>query len=303
MDFSYLQQSTFSLVSFVFIVSLMVGSFLNVVIYRLPLMLEKKWLVQSQEILGFPIENDQEFNLCLPRSHCPNCQAVITWFQNIPIISYLLLRGRCGGCQIKIAWRYPMVELLTAVSSTFVAWRVGYAEQLPFMLILTWVLITLSFIDFDHLLLPDVIVIPTMWLGLAISIDKVIVDSENSITGAIAGYLSLWLIYYFYKIVTNKQGMGYGDFKLLALFGAWFGWQVLPIIVFISAFLTLFFSICLVVFKKQEWSKPVPFGPYLAIAGWSVMLYGDDFIKWYSEMFFRFLGLQPILPPTLFFNF
>lgn len=296
MDFSYLQQSTLMLLLFVFIVSLMVGSFLNVVIYRLPLMLEKTWLTQSQEFLGLPVDIGEIFNLSLPRSHCPKCQSVIKWFENIPVISYLVLRGRCGSCGAKISWRYPMVELLTAICSVCVAWRVGYSDQLPFMLLLTWVLITLSFIDLDHLLLPDIIVIPTLWLGLAISTNDIIVGSAESIVGAIVGYLSLRSIYHVYKLLTKKEAMGYGDFKLLAVFGAWFGWQILPVIVFVSAFLTLFVSLCLMLFKNQEWSKPVPFGPYLAIAGWGSMLYGHDFIKWYGEMFFLgFSGLQTIL--------
>lgn len=296
MDFSYLQQSTLMLLLFVFIVSLMVGSFLNVVIYRLPLMLEKTWLTQSQEFLGLPVDFGEIFNLSLPRSHCPKCQSVIKWFENIPVISYLVLRGRCGSCGAKISWRYPMVELLTAICSVCVAWRVGYSDQLPFMLLLTWVLITLSFIDLDHLLLPDIIVIPTLWLGLAISTNDIIVGSAESIVGAIVGYLSLRSIYHVYKLLTKKEAMGYGDFKLLAVFGAWFGWQILPVIVFVSAFLTLFVSLCLMLFKNQEWSKPVPFGPYLAIAGWGSMLYGHDFIKWYGEMFFLgFSGLQTIL--------
>lgn len=286
MDFSYLQQSTLMLLLFVFIVSLMVGSFLNVVIYRLPLMLEKTWLTQSQEFLGLPVDIGEIFNLSLPRSHCPKCQSVIKWFENIPVISYLVLRGRCGSCGAKISWRYPMVELLTAICSVCVAWRVGYSDQLPFMLLLTWVLITLSFIDLDHLLLPDIIVIPTLWLGLAISTNDIIVGSAESIVGAIVGYLSLRSIYHVYKLLTKKEAMGYGDFKLLAVFGAWFGWQILPVIVFVSAFLILFVSLCLMLFKNQEWSKPVPFGPYLAIAGWGSMLYGHDFIKWYGEMFF-----------------
>jgi len=286
MDFSYLQQSTLMLLSFVFFVSLMVGSFLNVVIYRLPLMLEKSWLTQSQEFLGLPIDNSERFDLSLPGSHCPKCHAEIKWFQNIPVISYLVLRGRCGNCGTKISWRYPMVELLTAICSVFVACRVGYSDQLAFMLLLTWVLITLSFIDLDHLLLPDIIVIPTLWLGLAISTNAIIVSSSESIIGAIVGYLSLRIVYHFYKLLTKKEAMGYGDFKLFAVFGAWFGWQILPVIVFVSAFLTLFVSLCLMLFKNQEWSKPVPFGPYLAIAGWGAMLYGYDFIKWYIEMFF-----------------
>ncbi|MFM8341239.1 MAG: prepilin peptidase [Methylomonas sp.] len=286
MDFSYLQQSTLMLLLFVFFVSLMVGSFLNVVIYRLPLMLEKSWLTQSQEFLGLPIDNSERFDLSLPGSHCPKCHAEIKWFQNIPVISYLVIRGRCGNCGTKISWRYPMVELLTAICSVFVAWRVGYSDQLAFMLLLTWVLITLSFIDLDHLLLPDIIVIPTLWLGLAISTNAIIVSSSESIIGAIVGYLSLRIVYHFYKFLTKKEAIGYGDFKLIAVFGAWFGWQILPVIVFVSAFLTLFVSLCLMLLKSQEWSKPVPFGPYLAIAGWSAMLYGHDFIKWYSKMFF-----------------
>jgi leader peptidase (prepilin peptidase)/N-methyltransferase len=287
MDFSYLQQSTLMLLLFVFIISLMIGSFLNVVIYRLPLMMEKAWLTQSQEFLGLPIDHSERFNLSLPSSHCPKCQSVIRWFENIPVISYLVLRGQCSSCGNKIAWRYPMVELLTAICSVLVAWRIGYSAQLPFMLLLTWILITLSFIDLDHLLLPDIIVIPTLWLGLAISVNTIIVGSRESIVGAMVGYLSLCIIYHVYKLLTNKEAMGYGDFKLLAVFGAWFGWQILPIIVFVSALLTILVSLILIGFKKHQWSKPVPFGPYLAIAGWGAMLYGDDFIKWYYEIFFN----------------
>lgn len=257
---------------------LMIGSFLNVVIYRLPIMMQRDWKQECQEFLELPITDQatHTFNLALPGSQCPSCHADIMWYQNLPVLSYLFLHGRCARCKIKISLRYPFVELLTSCLSVLVVYQLGPHISTLFALLLTWVLIALSGIDFDHQLLPDNIILPMLWLGLFLSLFNIFIDPVSSIIGAVAGYLFLWTIYQAFKLLTGKEGMGYGDFKLLALLGAWLGWQYLPLIILLSSLTGAIIGTFLIIFVKQDKNIPIPFGPYLAIAGWIALLWGEQ---------------------------
>ncbi len=264
------------------VIGLLIGSFLNVVIYRLPIMMNRQWRKDCLEYLE--LENDTPhtvFNLSLPASHCTHCQTKIQPWQNIPILSYLWLHRKCAKCNASISWRYPVVEFLTAFLSMIVAWHFGYGEQAAAGLLLTWVLITLSLIDLDHQLLPDVIVLPMLWLGLIASLLGIFTDSATSIIGAISGYLALWSVYHSFKLFTGKEGMGHGDFKLLAMFGAWLGWQYLGLIILLSSIVGTCIGITLISLNKQSRDVPIPFGPYLAIAGWIALLWGNNLNQWY----------------------
>jgi leader peptidase (prepilin peptidase)/N-methyltransferase len=265
------------------ILGLIIGSFLNVVIYRLPIMMEQEWRRDCREFLELEPEttSDFSFNLILPHSHCPHCQTSIKPYQNIPVLSYLLLRGKCANCAKPISVRYPLIEAFTGICSAIVAQHFGYGVELAFALLLTWALITLSFIDIDKHLLPDSIVLPLVWLGLLMSLFNVYTDAHKSIIGAVAGYLSLWTVYHIFKIVTGKEGMGYGDFKLLALFGAWLGWKFLPLIILLSSLVGAVIGISMVIFGDRDHSTPIPFGPYLAAAGWLALLWGNEIIDVY----------------------
>lgn len=264
------------------IIGLLVGSFLNVVIYRLPVMLQRSWRKECLEYLQMEAESEGEpFNLSLPLSHCPKCQSPIKPYQNIPVISYVFLKGQCAHCKNPISIRYPLIEAFTATLSVLVALHFGYTPQAGFALLLTWCLITLSFIDIDHQLLPDNITLPMLWLGLLLSLFGLYTDVNASVIGAIAGYMVLWLVYQAFKLVTGKEGMGYGDFKLLALFGAWLGWQTLPMIILLSSLVGAVIGITMIIFAKQDHNKPIPFGPYLAAAGWIALLWGNDLNRLY----------------------
>lgn len=223
----------------------------------------------------------EPFNLALPLSRCPNCNTPIQPYQNIPVISYLFLKGQCAQCSTPISLRYPLIEAFTALTSAIVAWHFGYTPQTVFALVLTWSLIALSFIDIDHQLLPDSITLPALWLGLFLSLFALFADTHSSIIGAIAGYLALWAVYHLFKLATGKEGMGYGDFKLLALFGAWLGWQSLPVIILLSSLVGSVIGIAMVVFVKKDHTVPIPFGPYLAVAGWIALLWGNDINRLY----------------------
>jgi len=274
------------------VLGLLIGSFLNVMIFRLPVMMEREWREQCEMLLAEDDEDVNElsgndrFNLAKPDSRCPKCKKPIAFWENIPVISYALLRGKCRHCQTRISFRYPLVELITALLSVAVALHFGFSMQVLFALILTWALIALTFIDYDTQLLPDDITLPLIWLGLLISLGNVFVDSTTSIIGAVAGYLSLWLVYQTFKLLTGKEGMGFGDFKLLALLGAWLGWQMLPVVILLSSFAGAIIGISLVVFKKHNKDKPIPFGPYLAIAGWIALLYGNAIVDAYIKLTF-----------------
>ncbi len=264
------------------IIGLLVGSFLNVVIYRMPIMLQRSWRKECLEYLQMDAEEEAEpFNLSLPLSRCPHCQSPIKAYQNIPVISYVFLKGQCANCKQAISLRYPIIELLTAITSVVVAWHFGYSAEAGFALLLTWVLIALSFIDIDHQLLPDDITLPVLWLGLFLSLFGLYADTHASVIGAIAGYMVLWLVYQAFKLVTGKEGMGYGDFKLLALFGAWLGWQALPLIILLSSLVGAVIGITMMIVVKRDHNIPIPFGPYLAVAGWIALLWGYEINQLY----------------------
>jgi leader peptidase (prepilin peptidase)/N-methyltransferase len=283
---------TFAVIAFLF--ALLVGSFLNVVIYRLPIMMYREWQEQCAELQAAdtPELPEKPFNLVVPRSACPSCGAGITAWQNIPVISYLLLRGRCAGCQQKISARYPLVELLTAVLAAIVALRLGFTLESLMAIGLTFALVAISLIDYDHQLIPDSIVLPLLWVGLGMSLfhgyvpgSVLFVSPKDAIIGAIAGYLSLWSVYQVFKLVTGKEGMGYGDFKLLAALGAWLGWQSLHLIILLSAVVGALFGIAMILFRGRDRQLPIPFGPYLAAAGWVAMLWGAQIWNAYLAKF------------------
>lgn len=269
------------------VLGLVVGSFLNVVIHRLPLMMERQWRRQCREFLDeAPADHAPEARLDLisPPSQCPHCGHPIGAAENIPVISYLLLRGRCRACGGPISARYPVVELGTALLSLIVVWQLGLTWAAGAALVLTWSLICLSVIDIDHQMLPDAITLPVLWLGLLISLPGLFVDSHTSIIGAACGYLALWLIYKAFKWLTGKEGMGYGDFKLLAMLGAWLGWKVLPLVILLSSVVGAATGIAMIVVRGRDRNIPIPFGPYLAAAGWLALLWGDGIIHGYFAL-------------------
>lgn len=266
------------------VIGLLVGSFLNVVIYRLPVMMQRNWRKECTEYLQINSEETQgedAFNLAFPLSRCPGCNTPIKPYQNIPVISYVFLKGKCAQCNCHISMRYPIIEAFTAITSAIVAWHFGYSPQTVFALVLTWSLIALSFIDIDHQLLPDSITLPVLWLGMCLSLFNLFTDAHSSIIGAIAGYMALWAVYHLFKLATGKEGMGYGDFKLLALFGAWLGWQYLPVIILLSSLVGAVIGISMIIFVRRDHTIPIPFGPYLAAAGWIALLWGNDINQLY----------------------
>ncbi|WP_303907587.1 prepilin peptidase [Thiohalomonas denitrificans] len=267
----------------IFVLGLAVGSFLNVVIYRLPVMMESAWRLHCQELVGetaAPAESEP-FNLARPASRCPHCGHRIGPLENIPLFSYLFQKGRCRHCKAPISARYPAVELTTAILSAVTAWHFGFGWEAAFALLLTWGLVALTFIDLDHQLLPDDITLPLLWLGLGLSLAGVFVPPATAIIGAAAGYLSLWTVYQLFRLATGKEGMGYGDFKLLGLLGAWLGWQSLPVIIILSSVVGAAVGIGLILFRGHERGTPIPFGPYLAAAGWLALLWGEDLTRAY----------------------
>nr|WP_084162428.1 A24 family peptidase [Methylocaldum szegediense] len=268
----------------------MVGSFLNVVIHRLPIMLERNWRRECRAFLDLEPEPepDQPYNLLVPGSRCPRCDRPIRAWENIPIVSYLLLKRRCKGCRTPIPFRYPAIEALTALISIAVAWHFGFTWQTASALILSWSLICLSFIDFDRQLLPDAITLPVLWTGLFLNVFNIFTDSASSILGAIFGYLSLWLVYHVFRLATGKEGMGYGDFKLLAMLGAWLGWSLLPVVVLLSSLVGAVIGTTMVAVFRRDRSIPIPFGPYLAIAGWIALMWGDDI----NAAYLNFAGIS-----------
>jgi len=258
---------------------LSVGSFLNVVIYRLPVILEKEWKQQCQEFLELEVSEQKKFNLAFPASTCPSCKHKIKFWENIPVLSYLILRGKCSSCGTHISLQYPIVEASTALFSIIIAHHYGVSWQTVTALILTWSLIALTMIDVHKQLLPDNITLPLLWLGIICNMFGLFTDLESSVKGAIFGYLALWSVYHLFKVLTGKEGMGYGDFKLLAALGAWMGWKVLPLIIVLSSFVGAAIGIAMIVFTRHDKSVPIPFGPYLAIAGWIALLWGDAITK------------------------
>ncbi|WP_096085323.1 prepilin peptidase [Agaribacterium haliotis] len=268
--------------------SLLVGSFLNVVIYRLPISMMASW---RRECRAFLTENDglelgeapaeERFNVAFPRSHCPSCKQLIPAWCNIPVLSWVLLKGRCLRCKSPISLRYPFVELLTAATGVFCVWSYGLSFEAAALMLFSWTLICLIYIDIDHQLLPDSLTLPLLWAGLAVNSVATFVDLQSAVYGAMAGYLSLWSIYWAFKLLTGKEGMGFGDFKLLAALGAWMGWQQLPTIIILSSAVGAIFGIAGILMKGKDKDTPMPFGPYLAIAGWFAFFWGSDIQRWY----------------------
>ncbi|WP_237066163.1 prepilin peptidase [Microbulbifer guangxiensis] len=270
-----------------FVLGLLIGSFLNVVIYRLPIMMEREY---KRDFYSYfdqtpdPAEKkdlDETFNLILPHSHCPNCDAEIKPWHNIPVVSYLLLGGKCGFCGTKISKRYPLVELATGLLTAIVVWQLGFTWQALAGCVFTWALVALTGIDFDKQLLPDQITLPLLWAGLVINIWGVFVPLQDAVIGAVAGYLSLWAVYHIFKLVTGKEGMGAGDFKILAAIGAWFGWQMLPLVILLSAAVGAVAGLTWTTIAGRDKNLPIAFGPYLAGAGWIAMLWGEQIVGWY----------------------
>jgi leader peptidase (prepilin peptidase)/N-methyltransferase len=282
----------------IIIFGLLIGSFINVIIYRLPIILKKQWQSDCIEFLDELNHPQQEntltnkkqsetYNLNTPRSSCPNCGHLITAVENIPVLSYLILRGKCRECKSKISIRYPLIEILCAIVALLVALKFGVTINTAAMIVLSWALITLSIIDYDHQFLPDEITLPFLWLGLLFNAYFNVIPLFDAVVGAVVGYMTFWCLYKAFKLLTGKEGMGYGDFKLLALLGAWFGWQSLLMIILISSLTGAIVGITLILLKFQEKGKPIPFGPYLAFAGWIVLMWGEKLKLFY----FQFTGL------------
>ncbi|MBE9539834.1 MAG: prepilin peptidase [Proteobacteria bacterium] len=278
-----LNQHNWLLLSCLLSLGLVVGSFLNVVIYRLPLMMESRWRRDCCELLEIEKEaaGDTPLTLSTPNSHCPHCKTPIKPWQNIPVFSYLFLAGKCSECGVRISIRYPLVELTTAVLTLALAWQYDASAALLGAMIFTWSLVALTMIDVDHQLLPDDITLPLMWLGIAFSLAGATVSLQDSVLGAMLGYLSLWSVYWLFKLATGKEGMGYGDFKLLAALGAWLGWQSIPIIILLSSLVGAVCGIALMIATRRGKDIPIPFGPYLAMAGWIALMWGDQLMGYY----------------------
>jgi leader peptidase (prepilin peptidase)/N-methyltransferase len=256
------------------LLGLCVGSFLNVVIHRLPKIMERQWRAECAELSGQEAVPGPRYNLVVPRSACPSCGHLISAIENVPVLSWLALGGKCKGCKTAISPRYPIVELLTGVLSGYIAWHFGFGMAAAGALLFTWAMIALTFIDLDTFYLPDSITLPLLWLGLLFNINATFVSLSSAVIGAVAGYLSLWSVYWVFKWATGKEGMGYGDFKLLAAIGAWLGWTMLPLTILLSSLVGAAIGIVLIVFAGRGRSVPIPFGPYLAIAGMIALLYG-----------------------------
>jgi leader peptidase (prepilin peptidase)/N-methyltransferase len=263
------------------LLGLVVGSFLNVVIYRVPIMMRREWESQCAEMSGGEAVTTPAFNLFTPNSRCPKCGHAIRAWENIPIVSYLIQRGRCAHCGEGISPRYPLIEGLSAIMTAVVAWHFGFGAPALAAMALTWALIALTMIDFDHQLLPDDITLPFLWVGLALNVTGLFTDLTSAVVGAMAGYLSLWLVFHGFRLLTGKEGMGYGDFKLLAVFGAWLGWKALPAVILISSVVGAVVGVALILARGHDRNVPIPFGPYLAAAGWITLLWGDALMNWY----------------------
>ncbi|MBI3221646.1 MAG: prepilin peptidase [Nitrosomonadales bacterium] len=283
--FQLLQSSPLLFTGTCAILGLMVGSFLNVVIHRLPRMLELGWQQQCAELRGEPGTPHGTYNLVVPRSACPHCNHPISASENIPVISYLLLRGKCKSCGAAISPRYPVIEAISALLSGYAAWRFGFGAATAGALLLIWALLALTAIDFDTQLLPDDITLPLLWTGLAFNLSHTYTDLHSAVLGAVCGYLSLWGVYWLFKLTTGKEGMGYGDFKLLAALGAWLGWQMLPLIILLSSLVGAVVGITLIIAVKRGRNIPIPFGPYLAGGGLIALFWGQALTQGYLQLF------------------
>ncbi len=284
---SFFQQFPGVYLTSLFILGLCIGSFLNVVIYRLPVMMQREWRHDCLEFLEQPPgkPDSESFNLVVPRSRCGHCGHQISASENIPVLSYLILRGKCAACGAPISSQYPLVEIFVALISLVVGWHFGVSLQAIAALVFSWCLVAASGIDIGHKILPDSITLPLMWLGIFLSFFNIFIDLETSIIGAMGGYLSLWSVFILFKIITGKEGMGHGDFKLLAMLGAWTGWKMLFVIILTSSLVGVVVGITMILLKKTERSTQIPFGPYLAAAGWISLLWGTEI----SQFYFRLL--------------
>ena len=278
-----LETSTPYFVFFLIVSGLIVGSFLNVVIHRLPMMMERQWQQQSEAILHPEREPEPlpAYNLVTPASTCPSCQHKIRAWENIPVLSYLFLRGKCSSCKTGISFRYPSIEIISAVMTLVIGMTWGITLQTLAFCFFGWALLALTMIDYDTQLLPDDITLPLLWAGLIVNSFGLVVSLDQALWGAVAGYLSLWSVYWAFKLITGKEGMGYGDFKLLAALGAWLGWTKLPLIILLSSLVGTVIAVLLIITKRQERSNPIPFGPYLAIAGFIALIWGDQLVQAY----------------------
>lgn len=282
---NYLQAHSALFAALAGALGLLVGSFLNVVIYRLPVMLDREWRADCRQLLdaGEVVKPTDRFNLLVPLSHCPNCGHRVRAHENVPVLSYLLLKGRCAQCGWRIPLRYPLVELVTGGVSAVVAWHFGAGAAGVGALLLTWSLIALTFIDLDTQLLPDVITLPFLWLGLAFNLSATFASLTDAVLGAMLGYGLLWSVFQLFRLITGKEGMGFGDFKLLAMLGAWQGWQVLPVIVLLSSVVGAIVGTGLMLARGHDRNVPIPFGPYIAMAGWVSLLWGQDLMRAYLD--------------------
>lgn len=286
-ELGYFSIPTAGFVTTAALLGLMIGSFLNVVIFRLPIVLEREWRNHCTQLLDCQHsvrEPAPPFNLIVPRSHCPVCGHTIAVRENVPVLSYLWLRGRCSSCGNPISSRYPAVEILSGALTALIAWQFGFGPEAIAAMLLTWGLIALTFIDLDHQLLPDSITIPLLWLGLSLNLFGIYTSLEASLVGAIAGYGILWSVYHLFRLATGKEGMGFGDFKLMAMLGAWLGWQALPIVILLSSAVGAVVGLMLVFVRKRDKNVPIPFGPYIALAGWIALLWGKDLTAWYLSL-------------------
>lgn len=275
------QRTPLAFVACAGLLGLIIGSFLNVVIYRLPKMLERAWQIQCADLKQQTLPVQSRFNLWTPRSACPHCSRPISALENIPLLSFLYLRGQCAGCGAHISVRYPLVEALSGILTAWVAWHFGYGLTGLAAMIFIWVVIALTFIDLETQLLPDDLTLPLLWLGLLLNTNHVFAPLSDAIWGAVSGYLLLWSVYWLFKLSTGKEGMGYGDFKLLAAFGAWFGWQLLPLIILLSSLVGTIVGVMLIVFFRKNRNQPIPFGPYLAGGGFIALLWGQTLVQHY----------------------
>ncbi|QYK01108.1 prepilin peptidase [Shewanella psychrotolerans] len=280
-----------------FIFAATIGSFLNVVIHRLPVMMKREWQQECNQYLGEyhqpipkefadklakPIDDyPEKYNLVVPGSACPKCKTSIKPWHNLPVLGWLILGGKCASCKTAISARYPIIEAITGLAVAYLAYHFGPTEQFVFSTLLTFGLIALTGIDLDEMLLPDQITLPLLWFGLLINLNSTFTSPTEAIIGAAAGYISLWSVFWGFKLLTGKEGMGYGDFKLLAVFGAWFGWQLLPLIILLSSVVGALVGVLLIISKRINSGNPIPFGPYIALAGWIAMIWGEQIVNWY----------------------
>lgn len=286
MYFLHLLQTTpWLLITAAVLLGLVVGSFLNVVIHRLPRMLEQGWRAECAELSGNPLPPGETYNLVLPRSRCPHCGHPVGALENVPVVSYIALRGRCSACKTGISLRYPVVEALAGALAGYIAWRFGASAAAAGAMLFAWTMIALAFIDLDTFYLPDNLTLPLLWTGLVFNIGATFTDLTSAVIGAAAGYLVLWGVFWAYKLATGKEGMGYGDFKLLAAIGAWLGWKMLPLVILLSSFVGAIIGIGLIVLARRGRNVPIPFGPYLALAGLIALFYGEQLNRQYLDLF------------------